>query len=232
MFCCCRSGAHAHIKLPTDSQINVAFKRWKERSNALNRFPYLDEETLAAYIRDDETLRSFIEPKDGFKLGLSKEDMLSMTKEEIRVIKEKAKRRVHNKYSKIISQQLFQKWWSVWTPYDYAMKKYSDERGDTEQKEKGTLQNKVDPVQLYVAALAVQEFVRGYSFRAEELERTLKMIQHRHENIGKAIGYLCGSMDAAFKMGDRDEFLGVVEKKDEETTGHKEEGIKDEKKEN
>jgi len=116
-FSCCKSDAHSHIKLPTDSQINVAFKRWKERSNALNRFPYVDEETLAAYIRDDEELRSFIEPKHGVNSGLSEEDMLSMTKEEIRVIKEKAKRRVHNKYSKIISKRLFQKWWSLWTPY-------------------------------------------------------------------------------------------------------------------
>ena len=116
-FSCCKSDAHAHIKLPTDSQINIAFKRWKERSNALNRFPYVDEETLAAYIRDDEELRDLIEPKHGVKSGLSKEDMLSMTKEEIRVIKEKAKRRVHNKYSKIISKRLFQKWWSLWTPY-------------------------------------------------------------------------------------------------------------------
>ena len=83
----------------------------------MNRFPYVDEETLAAYIRDDEELRDLIEPKHGVKSGLSKEDMLSMTKEEIRVIKEKAKRRVHNKYSKIISKRLFQKWWSLWTPY-------------------------------------------------------------------------------------------------------------------
>ena len=109
--------------------------------------------------------------------------------------------------------------------YDYAMKKYSHERGDTEQKEKGTLQNKVDPVQVYVAALAVQEFARGYNLRAEELERTLKILEQRHENIGKAIGYLCESMDAAFKMGDQDEFLGV-DKNEEEDGTKKENGKK------
>jgi len=205
--CSCRSNAHARVKLPTDSQINIAFARWKKRSNALNRFPYLDEDTLAAYIRDDEKLRTFIEPKDGWSLGLSKEELLSMTKDEIAIRKKKAKRRVHNKYSKIISKRLFQKWWSVWTPYDYAMKKYAHKRGDTEQKERGTLQNKVDPVQLYIAALATQELARGYNLRADELETTLKMIEQRHESIGKAIGYLCESINAAFKLGDQDEFL-------------------------
>ena len=111
------------------------------------------------------------------------------------------------------------------------MKKYSHERGDTEQKEKGTLQNKVDPVQVYVAALAVQEFARGYNLRAEELERTLKIIEQRHENIENAIGYLCESMDAAFKMGDQDEFLGGIVDKNEEEDGSKQESGKKKKKE-
>jgi len=212
MTACCRSSKHSlksfEPSIPDASQMNLAFERWRKRSDALQRFPFLTEDNMAAYIRDDEKLHKFLEPIGGIKwsaarffAGLSDQENATMSASEVSGHIEVVRRSVHMRSSKIIAKRLFRLWHSLWTPLDYAMKKYERETSsDT------SLQAEMDPVQMMTAAKSIIAMTREFDVKAAELRSILRMIHSRQRNLSHALELICEGIDAAIRASDQDEW--------------------------
>jgi len=227
LFSVCRSAKRGDFdpSVPSPSEMNLAFERWKKRSNALERFPFLNQEMLAAYIRDDVALHDKLVPAGGVKwssvrtrLGISDREGATKTNQEIDVLVNKARDIFHRDSSKIVAKKLFQKWRTLWTPFDYAMKKYEFEKGHLESLKKGASQSYVDSVQLATATKSVQNMADEYKRKTDELRKVLNIIRSRQDNLSGTISLLCDELDVAISAADQDEWMNdkAEEAKEEE----------------
>ena len=200
--------------MPTHSQMNIAFDRWKKCSNQLIRFPFLTQSQLAAYIRDDENLHSLLEPRGGVRwsatrkfLGLSDQETATLSPLEIRALVEKARKRLHIRTSEVIARRLFEKWYGLWTPDGYARAKYSREKGEIEGSRNGAVRPSIDDFQVVTATSSLKNLSDEYDRKISMLRRELSMIRKRQESLLHATEALCDGVDAATRQIDSDELV-------------------------
>lgn len=223
--------------VPSEQDMVVAFTRWLEKSSALGRFPYIGQDLLAAYLRDDEKLEHLLLPKSDDELrptdfGMTDEEWNRITTKQRKKHILDAKLEWKQERSKIIAGILFNKWQGIWTPQDYALGKYEEERALQEQKSQGSLQSTSDPVQLAIATNSLIELEKDFLHHTSQIWSILDDVEKRQESLSQATMLLTKSLKEHIAGSDQDEFVADLSLEEEEkiaTSTKEKEGKKEDK---